>query len=246
MRSQSLARSICWRARVPEPRTTEATSNLAVFYGGTFDPVHRGHLQVARHAHDLLDTAIRLMPAADPPHRAAPGASAMQRAQMLDLAVVGERGLQVDRRELARSTPSYSIDTLRGIRAELGPKAPVALLIGADGLLALSSWKDWQALFDLAHFVVAERPGIDLDRSLSKPVSVFLQGRWASQPDALCDAPAGRVWRLQQPLYPESATDVRARIASGKPWRELVPAAVAGYIDRHRLYTDGVAVSASL
>src|SRR5690606_37595752 len=141
-------RSICWRGRVPESATTEAPANLAVFYGGTFDPVHRGHLQVARHARDLLGTVIRLMPAADPPHRAAPGASAQQRAEMLDLAVLGERGLQVDRRELARATPSYSIETLQGIRAELGPAAPVALLIGADGLIGLSSWKNWRGLFD--------------------------------------------------------------------------------------------------
>lgn len=221
-------------------------NGLAVFYGGTFDPVHCGHLQVARHARDRLDAVIRLMPAADPPHRDAPGASALQRAQMLDLAVAGEPRLLVDRRELARSTPSYSVDTLRGIRAELGPQAPVALLIGADSLLGLPTWKDWRALFELAHFVVAQRPAVDLDQTLPGSLSTFLQDRWTTRSGALRDAPAGRVWRLQQPLHPESATDVRARIAAGKPWQALVPPAVAGYIDRHRLYANGVATPASL
>lgn len=231
------------RASQPVPG---AADGLAVFYGGTFDPVHCGHLEVARHARAQLQATVRLMPAADPPHRPAPGASALHRAQMLDLAVAGERGLGVDRRELERSTPSYSIDTLRDIRAELGPVAPVALLIGADGLVSLPQWKDWQALFGFTHFVVAERPGIDLDGVLPAPLPGFLETRWASGVDQLRAAPAGRVLRLQQPLHPETATDVRQRIGEGLPWHDLVPAAVAAYIDRHHLYAAGAGPSASL
>lgn len=215
---------------------------LTVFYGGTFDPVHHGHLAVARHARDQLDAPIRLMPAPDPPHRALPGASASQRARMLELAVAGEPGLLVDRREFDRDTRSYSIDTLREVRAELGPDAPVALLIGADSLLELPTWKDWQALFTLAHFVVAERPGRSIDARLPGALATFLEGRWTDATADLDCAPAGRVLRLNQPLQPESATDIRRRIASGQPWRELVPAPVAEYIDRHGLYRGGAAV----
>ena len=161
------------------PEVAVPAPALTVFYGGTFDPVHCGHLGVARHARDRLDATIRLMPAADPPHRAPPGADAVHRARMLDLAVAGEPRLTVDRRELQRATPSYSIDTLHEVRRELGPKAPVALLVGADSLLGLSGWKDWQALFGVAHFIVAERPGVDIGRSvLPGPLAAFLADRW--------------------------------------------------------------------
>lgn len=220
---------------------------LTVFYGGTFDPVHNGHLGVARHARDRLDATIRLMPAADPPHRAAPGAGAIHRARMLDLAVAGEPRLKVDRRELSRSTPSWTIDTLREVRRELGDAAPVALLIGADSLLGLPQWKDWQALSGLAHFVIADRPGIDLSAAdLRGPLADWLEGRWAGSVEALHRTPGGLVLRLHQPVHDGSATAVRARIAAGQPLDGLVPDAVAAYIARHRLYAGGDASSASL
>lgn len=209
---------------------------LTVCYGGTFDPVHHGHLQVARAARDALAATIRLMPAPDPPHRAAPGASAEQRAAMLDLAVAAEPGLVVDRREFARSGRSYSIDTLRELRAELGAAAPIALLIGADSLLGLPDWHAWRALFELTHFIAAERPGSPLDGALPAPLAAQLAGRWTSRPTDLQAVPAGRVWRLRQPQRPESATELRRRIQAGEPWRDGVPAAVADYIEHHGLY----------
>lgn len=217
--------------------------NLVVLYGGTFDPVHNGHLAVARSARDTLATTIRLMPAPDPPHRAVPGASAMHRARMLDLAVAGEPGLVVDRREFARQTRSFSIDTLREVRAELGPQAPVALLVGADSFIQLPAWKDWRALFGLAHFVVADRPENSLDARLPPELGEIAAGRWADASDDLRAAPAGKLLRLRQPLRPESATRIRQRIADGRPWRDLVPAAVAEYIDRHGLYARGAEAS---
>lgn len=219
---------------MPEPATSSQAS-LTVFYGGTFDPVHHGHLAIARHACDALQATIHLMPAADPPHRPPPGASALHRARMLDLATAGERGLEVDRRELHRGSRSYSIDTLRGIRAELGPEAPVALLIGADSLLDLGNWKDWQALFELSHFVVASRPGIAIDH-LPGPLEAFIGPRRVDQPAALRAIPSGRLLGLKQPLHAGSATDVRHRIAEGLPWHDLVPPSVGAYIERHRLY----------
>ncbi|GAB2620960.1 hypothetical protein GCM10027191_16380 [Novilysobacter erysipheiresistens] len=219
---------------------------LTVFYGGTFDPVHDGHLAVARHARDHLDASIALMPAADPPHRDTPGASATHRARMLDLAVAGEPGLRVDRRELRRGSRSYSIDTLREVRAELGDDASVALLIGADSLLGLAGWKDWQAMFELSHFVVAERAGMTIDGGLPGSLDAFIDGRWATSAAELRASPAGRLLRLGQPLQPESATDVRQRVRTGQPWHDLVPPAVAGYIERHRLYGAGAVAPASL
>ena len=217
---------------IPSPR-------LLVFYGGTFDPVHDGHLAIARAARNALDADIRMMPAADPPHRAPPGATARQRAEMLDLAVAGEPGLCVDRRELQRAGRSYSIDTLLDLRAEFGPRLPIALLVGADSFVDLPDWHRWRELFEHAHFVVAERPGSPLDDGLRPELAEALAGRWCASPAPLRDAPAGRVLRLRQPLHGESATAIRARIAAGQPWQGDVPPAVAGYIERHRLYLNG-------
>lgn len=229
------------------PSRFPAPDSLLVFYGGTFDPVHQGHLAIARHARDALGCTIRMMPAADPPHRAPPGADAAHRARMLALAIDGEPGLQVDLRELDRDGPSYSVDTLRAVRAEYGDAVPVALLIGADSLLGLPTWREWTALFGLAHLVVAERSGSALDLRLPPVLAEATAGRWVDSATALRGSPAGRLLRLQQPLHPGSATEVRHRIAGGGPWHDLVPGVVADYIIRHRLYgLNGAATPASL
>lgn len=220
----------------PQPT---APGPLSVYYGGTFDPVHNGHLAIARAARDALDTCIRLMPAADPPHRALPGASAEQRAAMLELAIADDAGLQVDRRELRRAGRSWSIDTVRELRAELGDDAPIALLVGADSFIDLPDWKHWRELLSMAHFVVAERPGNPLDlEDLPPDLLEAVAGRWAQAPQALAAAPGGCILRLHQPLQPHSATDLRRRIVEGRPWRQLVPDAVADYIVREQLYLD--------
>lgn len=211
---------------------------LRVLYGGTFDPVHLGHVAVACAARDALDTTVALMPAADPPHRAPPGAAAADRAAMLALAIAGEPGLALDRRELERDGRSWTVDTLHALRAEIGDRAPVALLLGADSFDALPTWKSWRTLFDLAHFVVAGRdgaPGIGADPGLAGAIA----GRIAASPDELRSAPAGRVLYLRQPLFPHSASEVRARIAAGMPWEALVAPPVAAYIRGHGLYGAG-------
>ncbi len=221
----------------PEPtRTDSRREPLLVLYGGTFDPVHHGHLAIAHAARDALGVPIHFMPAADPPHRAAPGADASQRATMLALALADEPDFHIDLRELRREGPSYSVETLRALRGELGAGIPVALLLGADSLLGLPTWHEWSALFELAHLVVADRDDSDLDAALPPELAEALAGRWTEDPSALCAERAGRLLRLQQPLHPASATQVRAGIAGGGPWREMVPAGVADYIVRQRLY----------
>ncbi|PKH70539.1 nicotinic acid mononucleotide adenylyltransferase [Stenotrophomonas sp. Betaine-02u-21] len=214
---------------------------LRIYYGGTFDPVHNGHLAIARAARDALNLPIRLLPAADPPHRPAPGASAEQRCRMLQLALADETGLLLDRHELERAArhrqrPSYTVDTLTELRQAFGADTPLAWLVGADSLLSLATWHRWQDLFGLAHFIVAERPGSSLPQVVEGVLGQALHGRWTDQPQDLEDAAAGRVLRLHQPLRSESASEVRARIAAGGTWQALVPPAVAGYITGHRLY----------
>lgn len=210
-------------------------ATLRIFYGGTFDPVHEGHLAIARAAHAMLGEPVHVMPAADPPHRPPPGASADDRVAMLELALVGEAGLLLDLRELRREGPSYSVDTLQALRAEFGADAPLALLVGADSFLGLPTWHRWQELFGLAHFVVAGRPGSLLE-SASAELKAATAARWVEDPAALRAAPAGRLLLLHQPLHVHSATAVRRLIGEGKPWRHLLPPAVAGYVQARGLY----------
>jgi nicotinate-nucleotide adenylyltransferase len=207
-----------------------------VLYGGTFDPVHLGHLAVARAARDALDATVAFMPAADPPHRAPPGAAAADRATKIGLAIQDAPGLALDRRELERDGRSWTVDTLHALRAETGGDAPVALLVGADSFAALPTWKSWRELFGLAHFVVAGREGSPVDAGLVPELAQVAAGRVASSAHELRSTPAGRVFHLRQPLFPHSASEVRARIAAGLPWDGLVPAPVAAWIRARGLY----------
>lgn len=213
---------------------------LALFYGGTFDPVHAGHLAVATAARGAIGADVAFLPAADPPHRAAPGASAEQRARMLELAIAGETGFSVDRRELHRDGPSWTVDTLRHLRAERGPDAPLAWLVGADAFRGLPSWHQWRDLFGLAHFIIAVRPGHGLD-ALPEPLAQACAGRWVDRPGALAEGPAGGLLRLEMPLHPASATELRRRLRAGEPHGGWLSAPVAGFIGREGLYRGGTA-----
>ncbi|MEO6249106.1 MAG: nicotinate-nucleotide adenylyltransferase [Luteimonas sp.] len=224
-------------------------AELRVFYGGTFDPVHNGHLAIACAARDALCTDITFLPAADPPHRPAPGASAFDRVAMLKLAIAGVPGLRLDLREIDQharddSRRSWSIDTLRTLRAELGSKVSIEWLLGADSFIGLPGWKCWRELFELTNFVVAERIGSALGQAIAPELAQMLDGRWVDDAAALRVAPAGLVLRLHQPLQPHSATDLRTRIQSGTAWRQLLPVAVADYIVARKLYgSAGTATS---
>lgn len=215
--------------------------SLRIQYGGSFDPVHNGHLAVAEAACKALDAELWLMPAADPPHKPPTAASAEQRLTMLELAVAERTDLQIDPRELQRAGPSWTIDTLRELRAELGEDAPLAILIGADSFLGLPGWRSWRALSGHAHIVIAERPGSLLDlAALPAPLADFANGRWCAEASDLHRSAAGGLYRLRLPLRPESSSALRGMIASADPtWRDWLPASVAGFIIQHWLYGAG-------
>ena len=205
---------------------------MRVLYGGTFDPVHAGHLAVAVAARDALQAGVALVPAADPPHRPPPGATAAQRATMVALAIDGRTGLSLDRRELRRAGPSWTVTTLEEVRAEIGASAPLAWLLGADAFLGLPAWHRWEALFDLAHFVVAVRPGHPL-APLPTELAAVVDDRRAADPGPLARAPAGRVLRLELPPHPASSSAVRQRLRGGQDTGGWLAPAVAGYIRDH-------------
>lgn len=218
---------------------------LRIVFGGTFDPVHNGHLAVARAASAHFDADVHLLPAADPPHRPAPDVDADQRVEMLHLALHGEPRLYLDRRELHRPGSSYSVDTLAELRAELGPDAPLAWLLGEDAFAGLSRWHRWRELFALSHWIIAQRPDArgqvrerhgDIEAAWPPELRAEAGGRWVDAPGALHHTPAGGLARLQLVPRPESSTGVRERIAQGRDWQSWVPPAVAGHIQRHGLY----------
>lgn len=213
---------------------------LRVLYGGTFDPVHEGHLAIARAVASAFDHPVSLVPSADPPHRLAPGASAEQRATMLDLAVAGDPRLTVDRHELHRNGPSFTVDTLEEVRRELGPSAAIVWVLGIDSLGQLDTWHDWRRIFSLAHVLGVERPQAEVTRSWlqqrAPEVYAEVEPRWR-QLGELAALPSGYYAPLPiRPLRTESATDIRRRIAAGQPWADGVPAAVAQYIRDAGLY----------
>lgn len=214
-----------------------ASPRMRIQYGGSFDPVHNGHLAVARAVRDALHEHVHLMPAADPPHKPPTRASAADRVALLELAIAGEPGLFVDQRELRREGPSWSIDTLRQMRAEFGASLPLALVIGADSFLSLPTWKQWRELAQLAHLIIAERPGQSLAGPLPPLLAGMAAGRWRRDPAALHAQPAGCLLRLRLPLRLESSSALRRRIAQDDPrWVDWVPAPVAAHIRRHGLY----------
>ena len=214
---------------------TESANHVRVaplLYGGTFDPIHDGHLAVARAVADAAQQPVRLMPAALPPHRAAPGASDRHRLAMLQLAVAGAPDLQVDDRELRRQGASYSVLTVREC-AERG-QLP-ALVLGWDAFCGLPGWREPEALLQQAVLIVLPRPQ-------PQPVPASLQARWAARralsATALQQAKPGDVLFCPMPEHPASATAIRAALRAGQSHPEGLPQAVAEYIREHHLYAS--------
>ena len=218
---------------------TTAPAPVALL-GGTFDPVHYGHLRFADAVRRALGLSeVRLVPAGDPPHRDTPMAPAADRLAMLKLAVSEFPGLVVDDRELRRAGKSYTVDTLTDLRREY-PDHPLLLLLGADAFRGLPAWHRWRELFGLAHLVVVARPGVEFDLERAPALLGEWEHRHVRDPGALLAAPAGAI--LVQPVtaHDISATAIRVRLARGAEGRDevrgLLPPAVLAYIERNQLY----------
>jgi nicotinate-nucleotide adenylyltransferase len=207
--------------------------------GGTFDPIHFGHLRLAEELAEVLNLdCVRLIPAGQPPHRGQPRASAAHRMEMARLAVAGNPRFVIDVREIERDSPSYSVDTLAELRAELPPATSLVLCMGGDAFLGLTTWHEWRRLFDLAHIAVAHRPGISAswEDALPDPLRTLLSARRCEQASDLADKPAGRVFLHTITQLDISASQIRHRALCGKSLRYLLPDSVIDYITENHLY----------
>lgn len=203
--------------------------------GGTFNPIHIGHLHLAEQLLAQLKLeSIRFIPSANPPLKSPPQVSAQHRANMVKLAIANNPTLQIDTRELERTGPSYTIDTLRSLRMELGAETSISLLMGYDALLGLPKWHEWQSLLDVAHIIVVNRP-----QSSGEPPPALLsllKTKQTATPEALFHAPAGKIYFAQIKPLDVSSSQIRALLAQGKPVNKWLDSNVLAYIQQHHLY----------
>lgn len=212
---------------------TRSAPAIGVF-GGTFDPVHYGHLRAALEAMESLHLQdFRLLPAGTPPHRVNTFAAADHRLAMLKLALSRYPELQVDDREVRREGSSFMVDTLGEIRREAGD-VPILMMIGQDAANVLDQWHDWQSLFDLAHLVIMRRP--ESKHVYSGALFAQVQPRLVNDPKQLHHSPAGLILPLEVTQLAISSTEIRRQIRLGLSPRFLLPDAVIDYIKEHGLY----------
>ncbi len=217
------------------------TQRCVAVLGGSFDPVHEGHVALADYfIHWLTPDELRLLPAGNPWQKNGLQADAMHRVEMLRLAF-GDQSVPVtiDDREIAREGATYTIDTLRELRAELGGHTSIAFLLGADQLKKLHTWKDWPGLFDYAHLCAASRPGFAIDSAQLAPEVAREFSRRTATPEQMRSTPNGLCCLASNLAIDISATEIRAALQEGSRPSQLAPR-VLDYIQQNQLYeTNG-------
>ncbi|WP_271273186.1 nicotinate-nucleotide adenylyltransferase [Aliamphritea hakodatensis] len=208
---------------------------VCAFMGGTFDPIHNGHLRTALEIRDWLNAdQVALMPSKVPVHRQQPGAGSEQRLAMVEQAVAAEPGLYADAREVSSEKPSYTVLTLESLRAELGADVPVCMILGMDAYLSLPGWDRWQELIRLAHIVVVKRPGWVYQPG--EQMKAFTRVHEVTDKQKILTEPAGHVIFHELTPLAISATQIRTLVSEGHSPRYLLPDSVWQYIQQQQLY----------
>ena len=211
-------------------------------FGGTFDPVHLGHLRLAEEAAEALELAsVRWIPAGWPALRGAPRVAAAQRLEMVRLAIAGNPRFELDSAEVEAAQPSYTVPTLERLRQSdcIGSERPLVLLVGADAFAGMAGWHRWEALFELAHIGVAHRPGYPVEAAaLPAALAEIFRARLSTDVADLKAAPAGRIATFAMTQLDVSATKIRALLSNRRSTRYLLPDALTAYIGQHHLYSE--------
>lgn len=208
--------------------------------GGSFDPVHNGHVALAKYFITLLTPdELRVIPVGNPWQKHGLEANAEQRVEMIQLAFCQQSALVViDQQEIRRQTATYTIDTLQALRSEWGPRASIVFLMGADQLQHLNTWQGWDRLFDYAHLGVASRPGFAMDESKVPAEVTHAFTCRAATPEQIRHSVHGLTYLATNLAVDISATEIRAALHNAKRPDTLVPAAVLDYIAQHHLYKN--------
>ncbi len=210
--------------------------------GGTFDPIHFGHLRLAEEAREALGLAqVRFIPAGDPPHRERPAVAPEQRLHMVRQAVAGNPDFIADDIEIRSGNKSYTVMTLERLRAHYGENRPLVLILGADAFAGIPQWYQWGHLLDLAHIAVAGRPGFawhaeSMPSSLSEELHDICRKCLSNDMAELAHSPAGHIFTFEMTPLAVSASLIRTLLQAGRSIRYLLPASVLDYIETNRLY----------
>ena len=220
-----------------KPSLSASKPKVCGILGGTFDPVHLGHVALADAALRELPLAqVLWLPSGSPGHRTAPLADTGHRLAMLRLATAGNARFRIDSTELESKQTTYTVHALTRLRTQLGALQPLVMLLGADSFLSLTTWLRWRELFDLAHFAVADRPGHRAPVSAMPAELAEQVERRAATADHLEECAAGSIVRFDMPQMEISASCIRSAIACGDSVRHLLSGAVLAYIDAQHIY----------
>jgi nicotinate-nucleotide adenylyltransferase len=204
--------------------------------GGTFDPIHYGHLDAARAAYTALALdEVLVIPAHDPPHREHdPHSSGFHRFAMVSLAIAGQPGMRASDRELRRSGTSYTIDTLHALHAEGWQASQLFFILGGDAFAEIATWRSYPEVLDASNFVVISRPGTAVDAAIARVPALQARVQWTGT--ATSNAQNTWIFPINADTRDVSSTQIRARLAAHERIDNLVPATVARHILAHHLY----------
>ena len=205
--------------------------------GGTFNPIHNGHLRLAQELADALNfSEVRFIPSANPPHKIAPKISAQHRAANVQLAITDNSLFKLDTRELDRAGASYSIDTLISLQEELGGSAQLCLIMGSDAFAQINTWHRWQALIEYCHIILVQRPASATQPKLAEELSDLLRNHYTENISDLTTENAGYIHMQKITALDITSTNIRAQLEAGVSPRYLMPDNVIAYIKRNKLY----------
>jgi nicotinate-nucleotide adenylyltransferase len=215
----------------------DARRPLVGILGGTFDPVHYGHLRMAEELADMLEfESVRFIPSANPPHKPLPSTRAKDRCEMIKLAIASNPRFLLDDRELKRAGASYTIDTLLSLREELGGHIALCLIMGSDAFAELDRWHRWQEILQHCHIALVERPNAPLAGSFRTELQSLLDHHMVKSAEQLSTSPAGHISVQRITALDISATAIRHHVINGRSTRYLLPDAVIAHIQQHQLY----------
>lgn len=207
--------------------------------GGTFNPIHFGHLRMAEELAEILHlNEVRFIPSANPPHKPAPAVSAEHRAAMVQLAIANNPTFKFDGRELARTGASYTFDTLSSLREELGTHASITLLMGNDAFTKLNTWHRWEELLSLCHICLVARPHAASNKAegLSKALESYLQAHYTEKSGDLLEQACGCITMQKTTSLDISSTAIRHALLNKHSVRYLLPDTLLEYMKLHQLY----------